>query len=77
MFNVVVLGFYIPPTAKVILRKDLGLMSHPKDWRSPGSNPRPWFTRRVALPLHHGCFQLCFKEEVMNNYDYSISVFVV
>ena len=34
---VVVLGFYIPPTAKVIRRQDLGLKSHPKDWRSPGS----------------------------------------
>ena len=35
---VVVLGFYVPPTAKVIRRRDLGLKSHPKDWRSPGSN---------------------------------------
>ena len=35
---VVVLGFYVPPTAKVIWRRDLGLKSHPKDWRSPGSN---------------------------------------
>ena len=32
---VVVLGFYIPPTAKVIRRRDLGLKSYPKDWRSP------------------------------------------
>ena len=37
---VVVLGFYVPPTAKVIRRRDLGLKSHPKDWRSPGSNSR-------------------------------------
>ena len=35
---VVVLGFYFSPTAKVIRRRDLGLKSHPKDWRSPGSN---------------------------------------
>ena len=28
---VVVLGFYVPLTAKVILRRDLGLKSHPKD----------------------------------------------
>ena len=28
---VVVLGFYVPPTAKVIRRWDLGLKSHPKD----------------------------------------------
>ena len=27
------LGFYVPPTAKVIRRQDLGLKSHPKDWR--------------------------------------------
>ena len=33
--TVVVLGFYVPPTAKVIRRWDLGLKSHPKDWRSP------------------------------------------
>ena len=26
---VVVLGFYIPPTVKVIRRRDLGLKSHP------------------------------------------------
>ena len=37
---VVVLGFYVPPTAKVIRRRDLGLKSHPKDWRSPGSISR-------------------------------------
>ena len=34
---VVVLGFYIPPTAKVIRRQDLGLKSHPKDF-SGGSD---------------------------------------
>ena len=33
---IVVLGFYIPQTAKYIQRQDLGLKSHPKDWRSPG-----------------------------------------
>ena len=38
---VVVLGFYVPPTAKVIRRRDLGLKSHPKNWRSPGSNSQP------------------------------------
>ena len=40
MIVVVVLWFYVPPTAKVIQRRDLGLKSHPKDWRSPGSNSR-------------------------------------
>ena len=40
MIVVVGLGFYVPPTAKVIRRRDLGLKSHPKDWRSPGSNSR-------------------------------------
>ena len=28
---VVMLGFYVQPTAKVIRRRDLGLKSHPKD----------------------------------------------
>ena len=28
---VVVFGFNVPPTAKVIRRRDLGLKSHPKD----------------------------------------------
>ena len=28
---VVVLGFYVSPTAKVTRRRDLGLKSHPKD----------------------------------------------
>ena len=28
---VVVLGLYVPPTAKVIPRRDLGLKSHPQD----------------------------------------------
>ena len=28
---VVVLGFYVPPTTKVIRRRDLRLKSHPKD----------------------------------------------
>ena len=41
MVVVVVLGFYVSPTAKVIRRRDLGLKSHPKDWSSPGSNSRP------------------------------------
>ena len=39
--SVVVLGFYVPPTAKVIRRRGLGLKYHPKDWRSPGSNLGP------------------------------------
>ena len=37
---VVVLGIYVPPTAMVIRRRDLGLKSHLKDRKSPGSNPR-------------------------------------
>ena len=31
---VVVLGFYVPPTAKVIRRQDLSLKSHPKDCKT-------------------------------------------
>ena len=34
---VVVLGVYVPPTAKIIRRRDQGLTSHPKYWRNPGS----------------------------------------
>ena len=32
------LGFYIPQTAKVIWRRDLGLKSHPKIFESEGHN---------------------------------------
>ena len=46
---VVVLGLYAPPTAKVILRRDLGLKSLPKDWRSPGSNSRPLVYKASSL----------------------------
>ena len=46
---VVVLGFYVPPTAKVIRRRDLGLKSHPKDWRSPGSNSGPLVYKAGSL----------------------------
>ena len=38
---VVMLGFYLPPTAKVIQRRELSFISHPKDWRSLGSNSLP------------------------------------
>ena len=46
---VVVLGFYVPPTAKVIRRRGLGLKSHPKDWRSPGSNSGPLVYKAGSL----------------------------
>ena len=46
---VVVLGFYVPPTAKVIWRRDLGLKSHPKDWGSPGSNSGPLVYKAGSL----------------------------
>ena len=39
--DVVVLRFYVSPTAKIIRRRDLDLKSHPKDLRSPRSNSRP------------------------------------
>ena len=54
---VVVLGFYVPPTAKVIRRRDLGLKSHPKDQRSPGSNSGPLVYKAggsTTTPLHLG-----------------------
>ena len=43
------LGFYILPTAKVKRRQDLGLKSHSKVWRSPGSNPRPLVYKASSL----------------------------
>ena len=46
---IVVLGFYVPPTAKVIRRRDLGLKSHSKDWRSPGSNSGPLVYKAGSL----------------------------
>ena len=48
-FVVVMLWFLVPPTAKVIRRRDLGLKSHPKDWRSPGSNSRPLVYKASSL----------------------------
>ena len=46
---VVVLGFYVPPTAKVIRRQNLSLKSHPTDWRSPGSISRPLVYKASSL----------------------------
>ena len=37
-YDVVVLVFYVPLTAKVILRQDLNFKSYPKEWSSPESN---------------------------------------
>ena len=48
-FVVVVLGFYVPPEAKVIRRWDLGLKSHLKDWRSLGLNSRPLVYKACSL----------------------------
>ena len=45
----VLIGFYVPPTAMVIRRRDLGLKSLPKDWRSPGSNSRPLVYKASSL----------------------------
>ena len=46
---VVVLGFCFPPTANVIPRQVLILKSHPKDWRSQGSNSRPLVNKASSL----------------------------
>ena len=43
------LGFYVPQTAKVIRSRGLGLKSHPKDWRNPGSNSRPLVYKASSL----------------------------
>ena len=50
---VVVLRFYVPPTAKVIRRRDIGLKSHPKDWRSPGSNSGPLVYKAGSLTARY------------------------
>ena len=41
--------FYTLPTAKVIRRWSPGLKSHPKDWRSPGSNSGPLVYKAGSL----------------------------
>ena len=49
MDDVVRLGFYVPPTAKVIRRRDPGLKSHPKKTGEAWDQTcDPWFTRCVA-----------------------------
>ena len=48
---VVVLGFYVPRTAKVIRRRDLDLKSHPKDLRSPGLNSQPLGYKESSLTI--------------------------
>ena len=45
---VVVLGFYVSPTSKVIRRRDLALKSHPKDWGARDRTHDPWIRRQVA-----------------------------
>ena len=49
MILLLLLGFNIPPTAKVIQRQDLSLKSHPKDWRSLGTNPPPLVYKASSL----------------------------
>ena len=63
---VVVLGFYVSPTAKVIRRRDLGLKSHSKDWRSPEELTIPGLEGKW---LNHytteaSCPSLDFQEDV-------------
>ena len=46
-----VLGVYVPPTAKVIRRRDLGLKSLPANFKTVEARVRihdPWLTRQVA-----------------------------
>ena len=43
------LGFYVPPTAKVKRRRDLALKSYQNDWRSPGSNSRYLVNKACSL----------------------------
>ena len=53
------LEFYVPPTAKVIQRRDLGLKSHPKDWRNPGSNSGPLVYKAGSLTARPRRLQYC------------------
>ena len=43
------LGFYNPSTAKVIRTHDLGLKSHPEDWRRLRSNSGPLVYKASSL----------------------------
>ena len=43
------LGFYVQPTAKVIRKRDIGLKTHSKDLRSPGSYSRPLVYKASSL----------------------------
>ena len=42
-------GFNVPPTAKVIWRRGHSLKSHPTDWKSRESNPRPLVYKASGL----------------------------
>ena len=55
---VVVLGFHIPPTAKVIGRWASVLNLIQKTGEARNQTHNPWFTRGVALPLRHKVFSL-------------------
>ena len=59
-----VFEFYVPPTSKVIQRRDLCLKTHPKVWRSPGSNSRPLVYEASSLttkPRRLQRIRLCFR----------------
>ena len=58
--------FNIPPTAKVIWRRDHSLRVSLTDWKSLRSNSGPLGTRQVVYPLHHGSF--C-KIELTRKYE--------
>ena len=67
---VVVLGFYVPPTAKVIQRQDLGLKSYPKDWRSPGTNSRPLVYKASSLTTTPRRFLSCIMRKPASTHTY-------
>ena len=69
---VVVLGFYVPPTAKVIRRRDLGLKSHPKDWRSPGSNSGPLVYKAGSLTARPRRLLSLKKDAIKSHISYDI-----
>ena len=64
MCLLLLLGFYIPPTAKVIRRQGLDLKSDPKDWRSPGLKPQSLVYKASIpghVPLHYRGFMYMQK----------------
>ena len=53
-----IFGFTVTPIAKVILRQDFGLKSHPINWRCPGSNLGTLVYKASDLTIGYGLGRL-------------------